>query len=238
MISRAALALVAVFSIHTAAPAATLVATWSGFVSSGADSVGAFGDIGTDLTGEPFTATFTYNTDGAAIFNGGAALAGGVGVFAPFGQLDQYASPGTALVTIAGTSVALEGDYASWLIISPDEFQLSSLVVPGLPSRFTLQINGGSTSFPDSLEAGFGPIALCADLPSIYCGGFMRLDESTFLRLQGTTVALTVSAPWYVGDNAGQVPEPSTWALLIGGFGAAGFCLRRQSRVRVVMRQR
>ena len=34
-----------------------------------------------------------------------------------------------------------------------------------------------------------------------------------------------------VDPNAGAVPEPATWALMIGGFGMAGAVLRRRRRI-------
>ena len=38
------------------------------------------------------------------------------------------------------------------------------------------------------------------------------------------------------GTFAAAVPEPASWALMIGGFGLAGFALRRRSSVRTTVR--
>ena len=37
----------------------------------------------------------------------------------------------------------------------------------------------------------------------------------------------------YTLDATGAIPEPATWAMMIGGIGAAGGALRRRSKVRV-----
>src|SRR4029079_733593 len=33
-----------------------------------------------------------------------------------------------------------------------------------------------------------------------------------------------------VGDFVGEVPEPATWAMMLFGFGAAGYAIRRRRR--------
>ena len=38
------------------------------------------------------------------------------------------------------------------------------------------------------------------------------------------------------GSISGPVPEPATWAMMIAGFGLAGFALRRRSMVRTTVR--
>lgn len=60
---------------------------------------------------------------------------------------------------------------------------------------------------------------------------FYRLNASNLdligLNLQGSSTA-TVFA-----QIASPVPEPASWALLLAGFGALGFTLRRRPQVRV-----
>jgi hypothetical protein len=38
------------------------------------------------------------------------------------------------------------------------------------------------------------------------------------------------------GGSSGSVPEPSTWALMLFGFGAIGFAMRKRSNVRTTIR--
>jgi hypothetical protein len=45
------------------------------------------------------------------------------------------------------------------------------------------------------------------------------------------TYDLTINGPGTVTPGAGAVPEPATWAMMIGGFGAVGFAMRRRQKV-------
>ncbi|MBO9712568.1 MAG: PEP-CTERM sorting domain-containing protein [Sphingomonas sp.] len=64
-------------------------------------------------------------------------------------------------------------------------------------------------------------VALDGGLTSANGGSFTLLSFSTPSNV-GSGNALLVS-------NA--VPEPATWLMLIGGFGAVGFALRRRQRL-------
>jgi hypothetical protein len=41
------------------------------------------------------------------------------------------------------------------------------------------------------------------------------------------------SESWVVRGAQGAVPEPATWAMMIAGFGAVGFAMRRRRNVKV-----
>jgi hypothetical protein len=67
-ISASAIALALVISGPAAA--ATIVAQFTGAITSGVDDNGFFGAAGADLTGDPVTATFTVDTqNGASTFD-------------------------------------------------------------------------------------------------------------------------------------------------------------------------
>lgn len=48
----------------------------------------------------------------------------------------------------------------------------------------------------------------------------------------GTPLTISSTAPMRVFFSVTAIPEPSTWALMIAGFGACGVMLRRQRRAR------
>jgi hypothetical protein len=104
--------------------------------------------------------------------------------------------------------------------------------VPGTNYTFT----GNSFTYDPSL----GNLLLDITTP-----GAMSLSDSFYfssssgdamsnLYRSGGTGALTTSTNGLVTrfSNAGAVPEPSTWAAMVFGFGAVGFGLRRKRKQR------
>ncbi|MDZ4373753.1 MAG: PEPxxWA-CTERM sorting domain-containing protein [Phenylobacterium sp.] len=100
--------------------------------------------------------------------------------------------------------------------ILESEFLLFDPANPFAPRTLTgLDFGGGAITFGFELSH-FG--VLVGGLPST---GLVR---STF---GADNFALTL----HTLDPTGAVPEPQTWALLIGGFGLAGAALRRTRRI-------
>lgn len=57
-------------------------------------------------------------------------------------------------------------------------------------------------------------------------GGFET--ETGKAMLDGANIPFRINALGYVPSSAPSVPEPASWAMLIAGFGFAGFALRRR----------
>lgn len=91
-------------------------------------------------------------------------------------------------------------------LISPIE--VSILTSSGATDTFTIDNSNGSNWF--AITADAGEVLTSATFTS--AGGF---DSFRQLRLGGVTAA---------------VPEPGTWAMMLLGFGAIGFSMRRRQR--------
>lgn len=93
---------------------------------------------------------------------------------------------------------------------------LAFVTAESLPTSFTLQV----LSPERNLNLVFSP-ALSASGATIGAGSFINNG--------GARSALTLSGTVTAGPaTTAAVPEPSTWAMMLVGFGALGFTMRRR----------
>jgi hypothetical protein len=110
-------------------------------------------------------------------------------------------------LTVAKTS---KGNGTTSLAILPTDFTWNEVVTPG-HTEITLQ---GPANFD-----------FCASNPA--SGTTCSLDNEIFGN-GGTFLRVNVDAPVTITFASTPIPEPAIWSLLIGGFGALGWALRRR----------
>ena len=82
-----------------------------------------------------------------------------------------------------------------------------------------ISINGSSGFFPNHATAGGSTVDLGVFAPGTLLDVALTVANTDYTF---HTFAFTMAAP--------AVPEPQTYALLLGGFGALGFMVRRRGR--------
>jgi len=209
------------------AAAAPVTYTYSGTVDVGADDFGLFG--GGQLNGAAFTAVFTRDDDLAHpdyVFQGDTGSS--VTNFEDF-------RPVTAVLTINGVAFDIAG--------GGFQNQYDDGVYEAFSHHAT--VDGAFLNMGGGLQGTFAPLSgfnylagpdyrtLASidldDAPGFFLTGAFEyvvrdVEGRTFANLRPTR--LTVSPD--PGGPVGAVPEPSTWAMMIMGFGGVGSILRRR----------
>lgn len=136
--------------------------------------------------------------------------------------------------------------FASVSIDEGDTYQFNFgqlFVGPGVGADLNTQV-AATLAFlsPDADPASSGANVAYATFLGLVSGGFLTwynpvqqitaADGSTFtvefVDLVGVAFGGTTYAPVKITVDSVAVPEPATWALMIGGFGLAGAALRRR----------
>lgn len=205
------------------ASASSMIATFEGTVVSGWDAAGVFGKPGSDLAGLAYVQGFTYDTSLGARFTSATSdeVLGGTVI--------GTASPITdAWITINGVThhqgVGYYGDAAT----SQTTGRIQE-VNDGFWGSFEERSLGGMTVSPlppASLDVAFSRIvSLSGCGVSLNCGGasaFIDVDDPSTFAYYAAFNPTSVT----VASATGGVPEPTSWALMILGFGLAGGALR------------
>ena len=218
-------------SIACAQPAAAapVTYTYTGKVDFGADDLGLFGTPGGSLNGAAFTAVFTRDddlADPAYIYQGAIDSA--------VTNVDAFQAV-TAVLTINGVAFEIAG--------GGFQYQYDDGDFEGFTHRATagggfLEL-GGNTLGTFAPLSGFdylagpdyhtlGSLALASTPGFDFHGDFeftmKGVEGRSFANFRPTALAVNPDP----GGPIGAVPEPTTWAMTIAGFGGVGWTLRRR----------
>ena len=195
------------------ADAAIVSVTYSGTVGYGYDSTGQFGAVG-DLSGASFVAKYLFDT------STGFTYADGVTASASGGTLYGNSPLIGASVAINGNApVAFGGNLFSTIHNSQD---------PSFSYQFSEVDDNSSNLYNEvydfSLQSFGSPSFASYDA-----------DVSTFQNAGNfsTPGAYGSLINSHLAISSGAVPEPASWAMMVGGFGMIGGAMRRRQRTSV-----
>ncbi len=250
---RVAASLAAVSMLLVAAPASAAVyfARFTGEVGPGSganmtrDNTNYFGlgtnlpDSNSNLVGSSFVAQFRYDTSlGLATTNDFVDMRVG----GPLAQCPGclFASPIlSAFITINGKTDSFDVNGAGWANVITNESQwrqtffavgFYEFIPPDFYGRNALQLFVLNTPGDPGQSPRLGAEYTGADVGNLgapdtegYASGFETGGKNYYLALNTGPGSVTL----------GSIPEPTTWSLMIIGFGGAGAMLRNRRRVLV-----
>jgi hypothetical protein len=213
-------AILGVLAIATGANAAVVTANYSGVMTyTAAEATGApwgYDAWGNYVVGDAYSATIVYNTSA------------GTTVDYPGGEQLQDQRPGfaTESFTIAGHTYYSAGSAISYYDRSPNFIEFNISYSPGdFGGQYFEAITLPGVTISPSLN---DPLSLtAADFDPTTTGGNVVVPGGSGGALYGDydieKLEITVTAP-----------EPSTWALTLMGFAAAGLLYSRNARAALV----
>lgn len=223
----------AVFSAPVAASVYT--ATFTGTLYGAADFAGLFGAPGTDISGQAFTVVYRVDTGVPGIVD----FAAGNGRYLYSGAYYYSGLPTamSATMTVGGHTVGLTGNYKGQ-IVQGNGFTPLGKVGNGDEISYILDSTDYASRY-DSISfsiGSFGEFVSTAnfDAPGHYSFA-STVSDNRFSFANGTNEAYgSLHATDLVVAEAGAVPEPAAWAMLLTGFVLTGAAARRRSSSRVV----
>jgi hypothetical protein len=204
--------------------------TWTGTFAGGTDDMGLFGKAGADLTGVAFTDVMKFDPTAGRIQGDSTYLntLGGVG-------LDQPSPARLNKITVNGHTYV--GDGAQYAILntmvysddSPESYLLTFSGQYGQDFYWETWFEISSTEnrgYGDVNFTGFDGDVSQDSLWNAYFYAFPASGNGEFLNLVPTHLTIQNDAVSPVGG----VPEPASWAMMVGGFGFVGGMLRGHRR--------
>jgi hypothetical protein len=223
------LGLVSALGFVSPASATIVSVVYTGTVTSGSDMTGMFGPAGGDLAGDSYVARYVFDT------TRGFTYASATNNYAYGGSGYGNASPAvSASVTIAGHSASISGAYASQIFgynsggFSEQYHDARDLFFNGaiyVDNQSQNYIYNHTATLPASITGTFtynvGPNDTFYASVNFNTFDYNLAAYSQYAYAYASLSTLTVSS---------GVPEPSTWATMLLGFGALGFAGYRRSR--------
>ena len=224
----------AALSVAAARPAdaAVYVTTWTGTLVNGFDRTGEFGQINRTLDGLAFTAVFTLDDSAPnarrSLSPGYSTINGGPNFGTPF-------TPLTANLTIAGHTLHFgeaananyEGSYGQAKgVVGHNYNDYEDQVGGGFRNNSYIRADVTSTTV-NFLTASDPRTPFVASGPGLTFDGGFSINNNALGHVAYSDFVIT-RVESVLQPQAGAVPEPASWALMIVGFGAAGAILRRR----------
>lgn len=198
------------------AQAAEYLITYTGTVTAASGDGSAFGvSSATDLDGMSYTAVFTLNyPDSGATTYGNASITETYG-----GPAWGNDSPLSAEITINNQEYYINAELYS------DEYKEYGIDYTLLYDAVLQSYSNGIYFYSYYTDNAFNSTNLSENFTYTYTNA-----DSAYGYVGGTDfdIGLVPSTVSVTTASISAVPEPTSWALLITGFGAIGFVLRRR----------
>lgn len=196
--------------------------------------------IGASANAATIPGLFNTGTDANNV-----ALAGGNGVIDPHYLIASSTSPGFAgqqAVTFQCCYIANDAD-SRWVSLSANGSPGSNVTVYRLtfslvgldPTTASISGSGGTDNagriFLNGVDTGINIDGFSALVPFVLNSGFVAGVNTLDFQVSdfGAPTAFRVDDLAGTAGLVSGIPEPATWAMLIGGFGLVGGMIRRRA---------
>ena len=201
--------------IGSVAQASTVV--WTQWTSN---TAGAMGAVTVSYSGEQSGLIFP----GSGSFLGYDPITSFTG--GPVGNVPTDGNGAIKLIGGGGAQAVTNTVTFSQALLNP-VFLIWSLGQGGIPTSFNFQNNPTISVVAGGPTNQYGGSALTLATPNV-----VGVEGNGVLQFQGLVQSISWTNPvaedYYAFTVGNVVPEPGTWALMIGGFGMAGAALRRR----------
>jgi hypothetical protein len=215
VVKLATLCALAVAVTGTRTDASIIHVTHTGTVSSGVDYDGLFGTAGTDITGEDYIVVYSVDTS--------LSTRHSVDVPGAY-SVDQYCCDwASAAITIGGQTFSFTASGGIARALNDPGYSWARAITQDTVWNSNYYLYHQVAS-PDNFIGS-------ADVTQPF---FHTLTQADFDTGETTGYFFTTADNLYLRDETissdGGVPEPASWAMMVGGFGLVGGALRGRGK--------